>query len=304
VDLTTLIVLTVKLSIILSVMALGLRATLGDATHVLRSPRALGRAFLSMNVVLPIAAVVIVRAFDLHPAVKMALVALSVSPVPPILPGKALKAGGSQSYTIGLLTAMAVLSIVTVPLALELLQTAFSLPLDMPVASVALVVSFTVLLPLTVGIAFRAALPRVARRLATIASALGGVLLLAGGLVILLGARASLGSLVGDGTVAAFAAWSLVGVVVGHWLGGPEPQNRPVLALATASRHPAVAIAIEQVNFPQQKLAVAAVLLFLIVNAAVTAGYLAWFRRHRRQAHSPRSAPRSEGAPSRPAPQP
>jgi BASS family bile acid:Na+ symporter len=304
VDLGTLILVTVKVSIVLNVLGLGLQATLGDATHVLRSPGALARAFLSMNVLLPITAVVVAGAFDLHPAVKIALVALSVSPVPPILPRKALKAGGSQSYTIGLLTAMAMLSIVTVPLALELLQRVFSLPLDMPVANVAGVVSFTVLLPLAVGIAVRAALPQAAQRLAGIANALGGVLLIIGGLVILFGARASLLSLIGDGTLAAFAAWSLVGVVVGHWLGGPEPQNRPVLALATASRHPAVAIGIEQVNFPDQKLAVAAVLLFLLVNAGVTGGYLAWFRRQHRNALDSTSAPRSEGAPSRPAPQP
>ena len=301
-DPTTLIVLAVKFSIMLNVLALGLRATLKDATSVLRSPRDLGRAFLSMNVLLPIAAVLLVRAFDLDPAVKIALVALSVSPVPPILPRKAIKAGGSQSYTIGLLTAMAMLAIVTIPLAMEVLQRVFDLPLDMPVASVALIVLMTVLLPLAVGIAFRAALPQAAKRLASIVNVAGGILLLAGALVILFAMRQALASLIGNGTLAAFAAWSLVGVVVGHWLGGPEPANRPVLALATASRHPGVAIGIEQINFPDQKLAVAAVLLFLLVNLVVTGGYLAWFRRRGHSAPSSISPPSSHAAPSRPAP--
>jgi BASS family bile acid:Na+ symporter len=43
-----------------------------------------------------------------------------------------------------------------------------------------------------------------------------------------------------------------------------------VLALATTSRHPAIAIAIAHANFPQQKLAVPAIVLYLIVSGIVT----------------------------------
>ena len=44
-----------------------------------------------------------------------------------------------------------------------------------------------------------------------------------------------------------------------------------MLALATASRHPALALAIAHANFPEQKLAAPAVLLYLIVSGIVTA---------------------------------
>ncbi|HEY9663709.1 MAG TPA: hypothetical protein V6C65_35115, partial [Allocoleopsis sp.] len=105
------ILLALKASILLSVFAIGLKATFADATFLFRRPRYLICALLSMNVLMPLVALVISEAFALHPAVKIALVAISVSPIPPILPNKAMKAGGKEDYTIGLLVAISALSI-------------------------------------------------------------------------------------------------------------------------------------------------------------------------------------------------
>jgi BASS family bile acid:Na+ symporter len=88
-------------------------------------------------------------------------------------------------------------------------------------------------------------------------------------------------SLIGDGTVVSLASFALVGLIVGHLLGGPEPDNRPVLALATASRHPAVALAIAHANFPEQKLAGPAVFLYVILSGILSALYLSWVKRQR-----------------------
>ena len=75
-------------------------------------------------------------------------------------------------------------------------------------------------------------------------------------------------------------AFTVVGVAVGHWLGGPVPHERRVLALATASHHPGLAIAIAVANFPAQRLLIAAaVILFLIVNLIVLLPYTAWCKR-------------------------
>jgi BASS family bile acid:Na+ symporter len=86
-------------------------------------------------------------------------------------------------------------------------------------------------------------------------------------------------SLTGDGTIIALAAFVLVGLAVGHLLGGPDPEDRTVLALSTASRHPGVALAIAHATFPEQQLVLAAVLLYLLVSALVSMLYLAWRRR-------------------------
>ena len=84
---------------------------------------------------------------------------------------------------------------------------------------------------------------------------------------------------IGNGHVIAIAAFVAIGLIVGHLLGGPDPRDRVVLALATASRHPGVALAIAAANFPQEKGVMGAILLYLVISLIVSVAYLAWRRR-------------------------
>ena len=110
------IVPLVKLSLALMVLAIGLRSSEGDALWLIRRPGLLARSILSINVIVPLVALAVTQAFDLQPAVEVAIVALSISPVPPILPIQAGKAGGESAYAIGLLTVVSLAAIVLVPL--------------------------------------------------------------------------------------------------------------------------------------------------------------------------------------------
>jgi len=94
------ILFALKASIILSVFAIGLESLPGDAAYLLRRPGKLARSLLAMDVVMPLLAASIVAAFDLNAAVEVALVALAVSPAPPVLPKKQIKAKGEPSYAI------------------------------------------------------------------------------------------------------------------------------------------------------------------------------------------------------------
>ncbi len=69
-----------------------------------------------MFVVMPIVAVALVRLFELRPAFEIALVALAISPVPPLLPKKEGKAGGESGYGLGLMATVSLLAIALVPL--------------------------------------------------------------------------------------------------------------------------------------------------------------------------------------------
>src|SRR5262245_990881 len=97
-NVTALILLALKASVFLNVFALGLDARPQDMVYLFRNPGRLARSLLSMFVVMPLFAVMLASAFDLHPAVKIALVALAVAPIPPLLPKKLMKAGGRSSY--------------------------------------------------------------------------------------------------------------------------------------------------------------------------------------------------------------
>src|SRR5439155_18977208 len=106
-----------------------------------------------------------------------------------------------------------------------------------------------------------------------ITSFIASVLLIVGLLPILFTAAKTMLSLVGNGTLFSFSVFAICGLLIGHFLGGPEPENRRVLALAAATRHPAIAVAIAHANFPDQKLAVPAVFLYTIVGAILSGLY-------------------------------
>lgn len=278
-ELATLISIAIRASIGLIVFGLALTASSQEALYLLRRPGQLLRSLLAMHVIMPLFAAVLAALFNLHPAVKIALIALALSPVPPVLPKKQLKAGGRASYAVGLLVAAALLAIVFVPVAVEFLERAFALPLHMAPAAIARLVFITVLAPLVVGIIVRRVVPGIAERIAQPISLVATALLVVSVLPILFTAWPAMVSLVGNGTIIAIVAFSLVGLAAGHRLGGPDPDDRAVLALATASRHPGVALAIASANFPGEKLVPAAVLWYLIVSAIVSIPYLTWRRR-------------------------
>jgi BASS family bile acid:Na+ symporter len=147
--------------------------------------------------------------------------------------------------------------------------------------SVAVVVLASVLAPLAAGIAFRAFWPDFAERVAAPLSIIATVLMFAALLPVLIAQRQELLSLIGNGTFAAFGAFALVGLVIGHILGGPRFDDRPVLALYSSARHPGVALAIAQANFPQQRIALAAILLALLIAVILSLPYVNWAKHHK-----------------------
>jgi len=262
--------------IVLTGVAVGCRATWSDATTLLRDRGALIRSMLSMFIVAPILASIVARTFDLHPAVKIALVASSVSPVPPFLPTKAMGAGGERQYVIGLLVAASVLSILFVPLALDVFELVFALPLEISPLRIARTVSITVLLPLAAGMLLRRFAPALADRFAKPIGIVATVLLGLGVVAILAKEGPGMWALVGNRTLLAMAVFAAAALAVGHLLGGRIEGDRAALALSTASRHPGVPIAIAAVNFPDQPLVVPAVLMLALVGMIVAVPYLKW----------------------------
>jgi BASS family bile acid:Na+ symporter len=75
------------------------------------------------------------------------------------------------------------------------------------------------------------------------------------------------------------AAFVVVGLTVGHALGGPDGGHRLVLALSTASRHPAIALAIARANFPDEPYLGATMLLYLLVSVLLGVPYQVWQKR-------------------------
>src|SRR3954469_8011328 len=278
-NLASLITLALRLSIMLVVFSLGLGVKPTAVLYLRRRPRLLARSLLSMNVAMPLVAGCVATMFHLRPPVEIALLALAISPVPPLLPRKGLKAGGHAPYVFSLLVVAAVFSIVFIPAAVLLIGKTFDLNVRQSAASIAELVLFTVLFPLGAGILMRFFTPVLGGRAMKPLSVAGSLLLLLSLVPTLFTQAPAMISLVGNGTLAAITGFIVAGLLVGHVIGGSEPGNRTTLALFTAARHPGIAVAIASTNFPQEKLVLPTVLLYLLVNAIISSAYLSWRRK-------------------------
>ena len=268
--------LIVQGSIVLTMLGLGFSTTWQDATYLFRRPALLGRAVLSMSVVMPLVAAGLAAIFSYPFEVEVALVALAVSPVPPLLHRRQLKVGGRREYVVGLLFAMSVLAIILVPLTVVILDRFFGATALLAPAAVAKIVLTTILLPLAAGMTIRRWLPaaeKVSRPIMNVAF----ILLLGAALVLLYVVWPTTQSYIGHGEVLVLAALAAIGVAVGHLLGGPLAGDRTTLALATATRHPAVALAVATSGaLTDKKPELAIILLYVVVAALVTMPYQVW----------------------------
>jgi len=270
-------------SVLLLVFALGAHATLADATSfirtVFRPPYWLLRALASMYIVVPAVAVWMGLVFDLARPVRVGLLAISIAPIPPILPGRQLKLGGSPSHVFGLLVAVSLSAIVQLPLMLEVIGRVFGKEASVGPWVVARLIGITILVPLMAGLMVRRLAPRWADRVAPWTSRSGTILLLAVVTIVLVKTWPVMVSLMGGGALLAMIAMAATGIGAGHWLGGPDPSDRALIAVASAMRHPGIAIAVATANIPEEPRLVAAILLYVVVSLILTTLYGAAIRR-------------------------
>ena len=274
------VALVLQFGVGLAVFALGLKCTASDALRLVRSPERLLNSIMSMYVAMPVFAVSVALATDLPPAVKIALVTYAISPTPPLVSNKARNAGGDHSYALGLLIIGTLLSIVFIPLAMELLEVIFRMQLRMTAVSIAGLLLTSVLAPLAAGMAVRTVAPIFSARFVGPAAAASNGIVIAALVTALIILSGQIFSVMDLGAVAALAAFGGLGLIVGHALGGPRFEDRTVLALYTSARHPGVAIAISQTNFPDQRSAIAAILLAVLLGAVLALPYIQWAKRY------------------------
>lgn len=283
-DLKQVVVVSFQISLFVIVFGYGLRAEFADLRYLFRHPALFGRSLIVVLVVMPTLAVALARWLDSPTTVEIALVALAISPLPPLLPAREAKAGGGEHYGLGLMVVLALLSIVLVPLGVRLIGAAFGRVYVTTPAAIAAVVSMSILLPLVIGMVTRFVTPRLADAAAPPVERAGKVVTPIAAVALLATAAPDVWRLIGNGTLLVISIFVVTGFAIGHLLGGPDPQHSAVLAFSAACRHPGTALAVAAVNYPDQNLR-AATLIYLAVNVVVGFGYARWHRDRLRRRH-------------------
>ncbi|NYT42237.1 hypothetical protein HZY97_15805 [Sphingomonas sp. R-74633] len=269
--------LLVQASMFLLIMAVAMQCAWRDVVEQVRHPRFLLRALIAVNVVVPVVAVLLTLALDLPRPIAAGLILMAVSPLAPLVPGKATKTGADRANVVATYLLLITLAIPIVPLSMAVVDRIFGVEAIAPAAVIAKVAFISGLLPIILGLAFAGLAPSLAARAAPVMTLIAVVVL---GLFVLLvlwmQGRIYLG-MIGGGTIFAFALTSAAAVIGGHFL-ATDPENRGALAVAAATRHPGMAFAIAHASGAEPA-ALAAILLFLIVSVIVVAIYLAWLKK-------------------------
>lgn len=265
-------------SLAVLVFGSGLGARFSDVVALLRRPGLLARSLVAVLVVAPVLAVALVRVFDLNPEVAIGLIALSISPLPPLLPGRGEKAGGRTEYGLGLVFILAVVAVPMIALSAVILERLFGRDYVVAPWAIGRLLILSMVLPLVAGMAVARISPSTARRLSDPIEKAQRWLLPIAMVALLISAAPRMVALVGNHTLAAVGIFVVGSFAAGHLLGGPDPRDATVLAFASSCRHPATALALASANFPDTD-EHAAVALYGLFTAVVGGVYTLWLRR-------------------------
>jgi predicted Na+-dependent transporter len=274
---TATLLLLIKSSVAGLILAIGMGSTLRDLLYLWRRPGLLLRSLLAMYVAVPLVALLVARSLALPMPVEVAIVVLAISAGAPLLPRKLVRLG-NDAYVFSLVVTSSLLAIVTIPAWLTVLAPLHRQSAELTAGDVAGVVVPSFLTPLVLGMVVRWLAPVASERIADRLLAVVGVIFSLCALALLV---TNLGLLLAAGwtAISTLAGLSLAALVIGHVLGGPDPEDRTALAVCCATRHVGLAVLVAAaVPGPRTAVLVAA---YIVASAVVCIPYVQWRRRAR-----------------------
>jgi BASS family bile acid:Na+ symporter len=295
----------VKLAIPLASFATGLRAASTDPRWLAKHPGLLGRALLTILVIVPVGAVAFLQTLAVPPIVRagLTIAVIAVGIGPPAFLGRTqshvkaeARAPGAArdaiSFEVGLNVVLLALAIVYIPLFVAAHGAIFHHNVRLSPAAVARVVLSRALIPLAIGLAVARIAPRTIAPLGRVAGIFVQLVLLLVVVVAIIATWKGLVSL-GARTWLTAAAIVLAEIGIGHAMGGPALETRRVLASFSAMRFPALALLFVHI-MPRGREIVPVILAYVLAAAVFVAIHGAITSRTLQKR---RGAPRGRGAP-------
>jgi BASS family bile acid:Na+ symporter len=265
------ILIAANLSLVMTMLCAGMGGVAGDRTYLSCRRRLLVRSLVATLVLQPAFAVWLCYAFALPSAVKLAVLGLAIAPMPPILPSGLMKVRGSRSFEVALAFVVGVASVVTAPLSLWAFSLLVGPRAQIDFVTVAWMIALNVLFPVAAGFVGRRLSVETTVRAVTLLTISATAVLALVLVALLLRSRPAIPWMIGSGSATAVVLLAIVGLGIGHACGGPARKTRRVLAMATATRHPALAIALASAAPPADERLAGAVIAFAVLVAGVSA---------------------------------
>ena len=257
--LTTLVQLSALVFVLSSMLAMGLSLTVPEIIAPLSNVRLVIIALALNFIAVPLLAWGIQAVLDLDQDLYTGLVLVATAAGAPFLPKLAQAAKGDVAFSVGLMTLLMVLTVVYMPVVLPL----FLADVEVNAWDIASSLIVMMLLPLAIGLVWKARWPGTADTLQphmSQASTVAILFLIVGGVIL---AWTDIVDLVGTGGLIAAIVFLLVSLGIGYVSGGSDPTIRSVLGLGTAQRNLSAALVVGAQNFSSE------VLTYVVVIALI-----------------------------------
>lgn len=264
------ITLFVQLSIVITMVSVGLQVTGAQILSAISRRRLLARALFTNLVVVPLVAFLLMRLFAVPQWLAIGVLLVAAAPGAPLIPKLAEVAKADLPFSVGLMFILAVLTIFTTPITAGII-----LPLDGSIKFdvLAVIKSLVVLqlLPLLAGLMVQRWLPALKRLLTRPSILLANVVIAGTILLIIIRDYQTLIEL--PWTAVAAMLLLITSMLFAGWLlGGPQTDTRKALALGTSAQSNGLALLITSSSFPGTGADIAVIafaLLNIVINFAV-----------------------------------
>ena len=243
-----------------SMVAMGLGLTVAQIVAPLRDTRLVVLSLLANFVLMPLGALALASVLRLDPPLGVGLLILGLAAGAPFLPKLAQLAKGHLAFAVGAMVLLMVVTVGYLPLVLPLFLPGVSVD---PV-TIARSLFLLMLLPLALALAVRARFPVMAARSKSVLDRVSTLSLILLTLLIVVANVSNVLSIFGTRGILAGLLFIAIGFGTGWFLGGPDVENRRVLALGTAQRNIAAALVVAGQSFSDPKVVVMVVVVAIV----------------------------------------
>ncbi len=264
-------------------LTIGVNQSLEQLTYLWHQRAELLRALFDVLVLVPAVVIALLSVFDLSPEVATGLALLAAAPGAPLTTKRSQMAAADIDYVTSLQLTLALLAIVVTPLILGAFYAVFELTTErVSPLEVAWQISRVTFLPVIVGLTLQRFAPKLVAVIGKPLNVLANVLflLLVIALIVVLAIAPELRAklLLGWSAIAAILIIAVAAVTIGHLLGGPRPDRRAGLAVASLARNIGLALFIAGVGEGEEGV-ISTLLAYMILGTAVAIPYSVWIKR-------------------------
>jgi BASS family bile acid:Na+ symporter len=266
------------ITLFLLMLSVGLREGFENLTMLWRSPSLLGRCFLASFVLVPLATMAIEAIVPMGDASRAAIAVMALCPGAPMLYRKLAGMKANTAVAGSYQVTMSLLAVVFVPLWIIIINILYLKENPSSIGTVGKQIAFVQIIPITIGIMIRAWLPELADDWLEPVVKISSFMLLGALLIILVVSLPAILQ-VDLMTLTGVLLFITSTILIGHYLGGIEPENRITLALANSSRNAGLALTLVAINFDNQGPVLGAIGAIAMLSAVAGAIYVNLYRK-------------------------